>query len=244
MLRTLNHLIGYKMSAQDGEIGHAADFLFDEEQCTIRYLVVDTGNWLPGRKVLLAPESISTPDWDSKTIAAKLTKAQIESSPPLSDHEPISRDLESRIAQHFQWTPYFSMSMVGGAIPQAVPTETARLAEEATTNTLRSATEVMGYQISASDGEVGHVADFIGEDTDWTVRYFVVDTGNWLPGRKVLLSPSWIAAIQWADRKVTTDLNQEIIEASPTFDPHAPVNREYESSLFDYYGRPAYWLDR
>lgn len=243
MLRTLNHLVGHRISAKDGDIGHADDFLFDDQEWTIRYLVVDTGNWLPGRKVLLTPDSFSTPEWGAKTISTNLTKQQIESSPPLTESEPVSRELKNRIAEETPWTPYLSMSMAGGAVQLAVPKEEARTAEDATANTLRSVSEVMGYEVSASDGEVGVVVDFIGEETDWKVRYFVVDTGSWLPGRKVLLSPSWISEIQWADRKVTTDLNQEVIEASPTFDPYAPVNREYELRLFDFYGRPAYWSD-
>lgn len=75
------------------------------------------------------------------------------------------------------------------------------------------------------------------------IRYLVVDTRNWLPGRKVLISPRWLAGpIDWADRTVKVFMTKVQIENSPLFDPEAPVNREFEVRLYDFYGRPGYWL--
>jgi hypothetical protein len=100
---------------------------------------------------------------------------------------------------------------------------------------------VIGYHIQAADGEIGHVEDFVLNDDVWTVHYIVVDTRNWLPGRKVILSTSWIEEVDWLENKVYVNLGQEAVENSPEFDPSAPVNREYEIRLYDYYGRPKYW---
>jgi hypothetical protein len=107
---------------------------------------------------------------------------------------------------------------------------------------LRSSREVIGYYIRALDGEIGHVEDFIVEDETWVIRYVVVDTKNWLPwGKNVIVSPSWIERVDWADERVIVDLKKDIIEKSPDFDASKPVNREYEVRLYDYYGRPVYW---
>jgi hypothetical protein len=106
---------------------------------------------------------------------------------------------------------------------------------------LRSTKEVIGYRIKASDGEIGHVEDFIIDDQDWIIRYMVVDTRNWLPGRKVLVSPQWIEKVSWADSEVRIDLSRKAVEQSPKYDPSTPVNREYEVRMYDYYGRPVYW---
>lgn len=106
---------------------------------------------------------------------------------------------------------------------------------------LRSTREVIGYHIQANDGGIGHVDDFIAGGEDWVIRYMIVDTRNWLPGRKVLVAPTWVKRVDWAKRDVYVDLSRETIENSPEFDPSAPVNREYELRLYDYYGRPRYW---
>jgi hypothetical protein len=100
---------------------------------------------------------------------------------------------------------------------------------------------VLGYHIQARDGEIGHVEDLIVDDALWFIRYLVIDTRNWLPGRKVLVAPAWAERVDWAERKVYVDLTRGTIKNSPQFDPSMPVNREYEVRLYDYYGRPSYW---
>ncbi|MEJ2285807.1 MAG: PRC-barrel domain-containing protein [Desulfobacterales bacterium] len=105
----------------------------------------------------------------------------------------------------------------------------------------RSTREVSGYLIQAADGEIGHVEDFIVDDDTWRLRYIVVDTRNWLPGRKVLISTQWTTAIDWAEEKFWIDLSTDRIKNSPEYDPAEPINRENEAKLYDYYGRPVYW---
>ena len=107
---------------------------------------------------------------------------------------------------------------------------------------LRSLEEVKGYHIQATDGKIGHVEDFIVDDESWEVRYLVVDTRKWLHGKQVLLSPKWIKEINWLESNVHVDLSREAVRNSPQYDPFSPVNREYEIKLYDYYGRPKYWL--
>jgi hypothetical protein len=85
------------------------------------------------------------------------------------------------------------------------------------------------------------VEDFIVITDDWIIRYIIVDTKNWLPGKKVILSPEWIEDISWADSSVTISMTKAAIEESPEYDPSLPINIEYEARLYDYYGQPKYW---
>ena len=100
---------------------------------------------------------------------------------------------------------------------------------------------MLGYYIQARDGQIGHVKDFIVDTDAWAIRYIAVDTVNWWPGKKVLVAVTWIEYVDWAESLVHIDLSRDQVKGSPKFDATAPVNRDYESRLHDYYGRPAYW---
>jgi len=241
MLRSLKQLQDYKALSLDGPIGSVYDFYLDDHAWVIRYLIVDLGGWLPGRKVLIAPAALGQPDWEGQLFPLKLTKEEIESSPDIDMDKPISRQRQAELHRHYQWPMYWhtgGMLVPGGVVSSpdvAAEKETERQQNDPY---LRSSREIFGYHIQARDGEVGHVEDFIVEDGNWAINYMVIDTRNWLPGRKVLMSPHWIEQVKWLEHKVYFDLNQETIKNSPEYDPTAPVNREYEARLFDYYGRP------
>ena len=74
MLRSLKILLGDTVVANDGDIGKVHDFYFHDDTWIIRYLVVDTGHWLPGRKVLITPSALGKPDWDALTFPVALTR--------------------------------------------------------------------------------------------------------------------------------------------------------------------------
>jgi hypothetical protein len=248
MLRRTSHLTSaYVLKAEDGEIGRCKDFLFDDEKWAIRYMVADTGKWLPGRKVLLSPILLGRPDWATLSFPVDLTRRQIEESPPLDEHRPVSRRYEKKISKYYDMAYYWT----GGAIwenfvsPSAL--RGAGRGEEETEQQqsddvhLRSTKEVIGYHIEATDREVGHVEDFLVEDETWCIRYLLVDTGNWLPGHKVLLSPLWVVSADWKKRRVRVDVSDRQVKDSPAYDPKAPLERKYETRIFDHYGRRTYW---
>lgn len=249
MLRSMKELRDYVLAAEDGQIGRCKDFLFDDTSWTVRYMVADTGKWLPGRKVLISPITLGKADWQSQLLPVRMTKKEIEESPSVTSDAPVSREFERQWYEHYNWTPYWHGGSIWGAdtVPQSVATymgtqtATAENREEPSHN-LRSSEEVRGYHIRATDGEIGHVEDFIIDDRTWAIRYIVVDTRNWLPGgRKVLVSPAWVEKVEWADRRVHIDLGRDPIKKGPEYEPGTPVNREHEARLYDYYGRPKYW---
>jgi len=252
LLSSTNLLSGYTIAATDGDIGHVYDFYFDDESWTICYLVVDTGNWLPGRKVLIAPEALGQPDWQSGKFPVMLSKDRIKNSPDIDATGPVSRQQEAELHHFYEWQPYWTpvglmtpeypFTTRGRTdIPSKLEEELEMVDQQAYESSLRSTKEVKGYHIQASDGEIGHVEDFIADDATWIIRYMVVDTRNWLPGKKVLISPQWVDEIEWGQAKVYVELSQEQIKNGPEYDPAAPVNREYETRLYDFYGRPTYW---
>jgi hypothetical protein len=250
MLRSLKEIFGYRLDATDGEIGSVKDLYFDDRAWRVRYVVADTGGWLRGRRVLISPAAIGEPDWTARAVPVSLTKEQIESSPPIESDKPVSRQHEKRLVIHYGWPAYWAP--VGIPAVGMTPAEVApqpekpepkqpEAAAEQGDPRLRSVDEVAGYHIRATDGEIGHVEDFIAETDGWVIRYMAVNTRNLLPGKKVLLSPSWIDRISWSRGEVAIRLGCAAVKDSPEYDPSAPVNREYEARLYDYYGLPRYW---
>lgn len=251
MLRSVKSLFGYAIKAQDGDIGKTVDFYFDDEFWTIRYLIADTHVWLQGKKVLISFHLFEKhPVWDTKEFPVELTKQKVKDSPDIDEAQPVSREKERELLQYYSWPVYWQGTppMTAPPVPPlfAPPNERAPnpSPKQETATHLRSVKEVSGYHLKAKDGEIGHVKDFIVDDDDWSIRYMVVDTGKWLPGRKVLIAPCWIVEFRWLESLVIIDLYLEEIRQSPPFDPDEPVNREYEERLYDYYGKPKYWRRR
>jgi hypothetical protein len=247
MLRATD-LRGLTIAASDGDIGTLDDLYFDSRTWRVRYLVVDTGTWLAGRRVSVAPGAAGAPDLNTKRLPVALTRAQVEGSPDVSTTPPVSRQEE--IAWHayygypLYWTtPDFlgASPLVPAPDPQAVAAVEELGARESGEPNLHSAQEVRGFYIGAADGDIGHVADFLVEVAPWTIRYLVVDTRNWWPGKHVLVAPGWIKDVSWSDSKVYTTLTQDAIRSSPEYDPSGPLERDYERRLYGHYRRPNYW---
>jgi len=106
---------------------------------------------------------------------------------------------------------------------------------------LRAAYPMSGCHIHAQDGDLGHVEEFVIDDESWTIRYLVVDTRNWWPGKRVLLSPQWVERVNWSDWKISVALARSAIEQAPEYESDAPITRDYEAALYRHYGREQYW---
>lgn len=246
MLIAFSQLDGTQLQGTDDSIGTLKDVFLSDDDWTVRYLVVDTGGWFSGRRVLVSPSAITARNWGMRNAAVKMTQQQVESGPDIDFKKPVSRQMELELAAHYDWPVYWAGGYgVGGAamLPPAsvVPHEKQHEIEDRLSN-LRSASEVNGYYIQATDGDIGHVEELIIDDETWIVRYLVIDTKNWLPARKVLIAPDWIEAISWTDKTVEVNLTRQAIKDSPEYYAGQPVNRGYEERLYDFYGRQSYWL--
>ncbi len=242
MLHRGNELQGYTIAATDGDLGKVQDLYFDDQKWAVRYLVVDTGGWLSGRLVLVSPHVVTSADDAAKHVLVSLTQAQVKDSPGIETDMPFDRQQEIAYRNYFGWPPYWggvgalsqvAVQPVVGVADRDVPAEGD--------HHLRSASVVGGYHIAASDGDIGHVDDFIIDDASWAIRYLVVDTRNWLPGKKVLLSPQWVSSVEWPAADVVVRLTREQIAGAPAYDHDAPITREYETELHKHYGEGAYW---
>ena len=254
MLRNVTHLKGFAIRATDGEIGTVEQFYFDDETWAIRYLEVNTAGWLAGRLVLISPMALRQAEWQSKRLDVALTKKQIEDSPRIDTHKPVSRQHEAVYMGYYGYPYYWIGPFLWGlasypaglaaqrdAVTEAKASQ-ARAGKESADSHLHSTNEVTGYHIEAADGVIGHVADFMIDDETWAIRYLEVDTRNWWPGKKVLVSPQWIDNVSWPDSKVYVHLSRETIKNSPEYIESMPVTRQYEKRLYDHYARSAYWL--
>ncbi|WP_373539945.1 PRC-barrel domain-containing protein [Chamaesiphon sp.] len=247
MLIKAKTLEGFKLNSLDGEIGKAKEFYFDDRHWTIRYLVADTGGWLTGRQVLISPYALVAADKVEEYITVDLTKQQIENSPSLSSDKPVSQQFELDYYGYYGYPSYWGGMSMWGAYPyiQRDPQQWDKSApaEKKGDPNLRSTREVSGYHIQATDGEIGHVEDFIIDDQTWAIRYLIVDTVNWWSGKKVLVSPRWIERVSWEESKVFINLPSEIIQQSPEYMQETLLMRDYETRLHQHYNRQGYWVD-
>lgn len=247
MLNNAKKLNGYKLHCLDGEIGSVNQFYFDDHYWTVRYLVADTGNWLTGRQVLISPYALISMDKENQSISINLTKQQIKDSPSLNTDKPVSQQFEDVYYGYYGWTAYYNGPYMWGPDSEIV-VDHKRLGGDNQNGKkwnphLRSTQEVTGYHIQATDGEIGHVDDFIIDDKTWAIRYLIVDTQNWWPGKKVLVSPKWIKQISWKDSKIFINLSCQTIKLSPEYTEEFLLNRDYEIGLHQHYKHKGYWVD-
>ena len=246
MLNKVKTLKNYKLKCLDGEIGKVKEFYFDDHNWTIRYLIADTGTWLVGRQVLISPYALDGVNNEDQYIIINLTKNQIENSPSLDSDKPISRQYEEAYYTYYEWPVHWGDPNIGGTCGlspfiengqnqhQEKLMESIQGDKEWDTH-LRSTQEVSGYNIQATDGEIGHVEDFIIDHETMEIRYLVIATMNWWPGKKILVSPKWIEHVSWNESTVFVNLLRETIKQSPEYTEESLITRDYESKLHQHY---------
>ena len=224
MKTSAKNLIGREVVGIDGSIGDVQDVYFDDERWVVRYLVVETGAWLSHRQVLISPLSVLGIGGEDSPVNINLTQAILETGPDVSTHEPVSRRFEIEYSEHFEYPIYWSGAGLWGAAmnpvafaKQSITEDEERkiLDKKSDESHLRSVQEVTGYHIQATDGSVGHIEDFVIDNESWAIGSIVVDTRNWLPGRKVTIDSTSIVEILWSDSVVRIDLDIEHVKEAP-----------------------------
>lgn len=251
MLHSTNALCGFAIAATDGELGSIKDLYFDDAKWVIRYLVVNTGGWPNGYDVLLSPVSVLAEEWDHNALRVGLTMQQIRNSPGIDTAKPVSRQHEEEFNVYYGYPFYWAGPHRGSAVYPGVvekkPLEPAdvlairqRLEQERTSADphLRSCSEVVGYHIRATDGQIGHVEDFLFDRTDWSIQLMAVDTRKWLRGKHVLISPRQIGRVSWEDKTVFVNATREQVEHSPEYDKEHPPESGAELEMMYRVGRP------
>ena len=249
MLHTVRELFGFTIGATDGEIGEVTDVYFDDERWTIRYMVVATGRWLHGRKVLISPISVRGLSWDDSVMGVTLSRQQVRDSPSIDTDRPVSRQHETAYYNYYGYPNYWEGSNPWGLgtypLPWVGASADAAISSRRPTDDsvgrqrpqfdcerptgdchLRSSNQVIGYEVMATDGPAGTVEDFVFDDDSWAIRHAVVDTRKWLHGQHVLLPPESIVGLSWSEHEVYVNVARETVETSPEYDPGPAVSAE------------------
>jgi hypothetical protein len=255
MIRTVKHMQKLEIVATDGPIGSLDDIYFDDERWAIRYVVVDTGRWLPGRRGLISPLSVCRTEWNEQRILLSISRDQVRDSPDIDMHQPVSRRHERDYLDYYGYPYYWGHAGLWGAhaIPmlptrQQIAAQRARAADaerkaaDLGDTHLRSASEVSGYVIRALDGDLGHVADLLFDDVSWALRYLVADTSNWWFGKHVLVSPEWITDISWPEHAVSVNVTRQLLKTAPPYDRAEHLDRQWEAAYYQHLQQPGYWL--
>jgi hypothetical protein len=245
MLWNASAFNGYAIEASDGELGTVSGLLLEDVGWAIRWLVVDTGNWLPGRKVILPLSALGKPDQTARHFPVKLTMRQVKNSPDVDVALPVSRRVETDLYDYYGWDPYWrDTSLPTSATPfvvrprlsDSVAAASAEALPAPVDLPLRSVATLTGAAIRATDDAIGHVEDFLVEAAGWRVRYITVDTENWWPGEKVLISPRSVREVDWENRLIHLNVDRQKVKDSPPYNPAVTVDGAYDETFLTYYG--------
>jgi hypothetical protein len=262
MLFAVSGLIGCAVKASDGEIGAVKDFLFDDQTWTIRWMAVDTGHWLPDRQAFIHPSAIAPLTLPPKPrlpmmspgetfeLTVNLARDEIEAGPHSCESEPVNRDMEALLYDYYGWDPYWGATHFGGAV---LPNAEARIVHDAARRDadsasppvdggdhLHSVAEFKGYYVHALDGDIGHVENLLADDAKWEIRYLVIATRNWWPGKLVQLAPYAVKDIDWFSEHINMNVTRDQVRSAPAWDPLAMMDEASEDELHRHFGWPGY----
>lgn len=241
-LFTARKLETAEVRARDGVVGRVDDLLFDDATWMVRYLVVDTGVWLAGRRVLLAPVSVNGQAADAPCLSVGLTREQIEMSPPAPAAHELTRTHEAKLHEHYRWPAYWAAAatpLAGDIVPPPAAFERPQARSDVTApgteSHLRSARHVRGFRLAATDGAIGVAEDFLLEPKAWRIVFVIADTNGWLPGGKVLLEPHTITRVSWSEAKIFVREERAVVKAHPPYSPEQSLDAEYLTGLQRHY---------
>jgi hypothetical protein len=226
MLTHAKDLLGFRMHTSDGDIGHVQDLYFDDERWMVRYVVVDTRHWLPGRQILVSPVSVVSADRSRRRLETDLTVEQIRNSPDIDTDKPVSRQHEIEFHEYFSLPVYWAAESAGG--------------RHADDPRLRSLRALLEYTVTALDRDVGRADDVLVDNPPWEIRYVVVDTSHWLPGRRILVPSTSVALISGIELAVHVRLTGAVVRNAPPYDPSRSVSAREEARLLEYYALQAW----
>jgi uncharacterized protein YrrD len=224
MLKNIAEIYGHRLAASDGDIGHVKDFYFDDKTWVVRYLIADTGSWLAGRQVLLSPHALGRFDEDAEVMQVNLTKKQIEHSPSIETHKPVSRQYEVEYYNYYGWPAYWNGGAMWGLggypvmLPPSRDEMQAKLHHHREDKHLQSTLAIKGFAIEAVDGAVGHVTGLMIDDQSWAVVELVIKTGLWFFQKEILLSSEKVERISYEDSAIYVKATKADLQHTAEYD--------------------------
>ncbi|GEM_PF-136436 len=246
MQQAASGMIGFAIKGTDGELGKLVDFYFDDVTWTLRYMAVETGEWMKGKEVLISLSEIGRPDWASHVFPVALNRNQVRKSPVIQTARDIDSKYEAALHSYYSWNTYWGGGfyvLPGYGLDMNLSStgnedDEPKSKSQKINHNLRSMKEIKGYQIHAKDGSIGHVEDFIINKDKWDIRHLVIDMGKLMKGKKVLISPCWINSVNWDEGEVFVDLALDAVKRSPVYDPSKPFSLDYEELLLNHFRKP------
>lgn len=235
MWLSIKQLYENKLRASDADIGQVKDFYFDDQSWVVRYVVAETGNWLTGRQVLLSPYACGGIVPAENILRVNLTREQIEKSPLIDTHKPVSRQFEELYHRYYGWPYYWEGDGLWGGtrgfpvmeLPAkffpGVPAKAAVPRAEGADAHLRSTQAVKGYLIQATDGIAGYICDFMMDDKSWAIGRLVIKIGHRFSGKEVEILTCKVSRISYEESTVFVNLTQEAVGQSPEHNPASGV---------------------
>ena len=229
MLQSIKQLYGNKLGAAAADIGQVKDLYFDDHHWAIRYVVVDTGHWLSDRQVLISPHAFGSINTAGMAMLVNLTRKQIEDSPSIDTHKPVSRQYEEEYHRYYGWPNYWEGDGIWGGMRgfpvQDLPPKFGSVEPPAATGPkaarpdahMRSTQAVNGYHLQATDGIVGHVYDFLMDDKSWVIQQLVIKIGHRFTGKDVQVPVSKVNHISYDESKVFMKMTTDEVERSPEY---------------------------
>jgi sporulation protein YlmC with PRC-barrel domain len=244
MLRSCKSLEGYSLHARDGEIGHLKTLHFNDEDWSIKYLVIDIGGFWSEKKVLLLPNSAFEFSWIEQNISVNLDREQIKQALPYSADLPVTEQHQLLNKINFK-SLYLIEPWSGSFLPLWFPDLEAgkalsNLVKEIGDKDLRCVKMINGYKVVLKDKEIGKVEDFVLDCNQWKLRDIVIDTNNLFQRNKKIIPVSKIKIFDTDSEKIELDISSSELQDFPDYNEHDAVNREYVVKFYDYYGRLKY----
>ena len=209
-------------------------------------MAVEAGPWLAGRcRVFIHPSAIAPlelpprptlPMMSSPStlqLSVNLTRAQIAGGPHAHEDQPVTKDMEALLYDYYGSDPYWGASHFGGAMPNGelrIVEDAARRNADAQVppvdgaDHLHGVASITGYHVHALEGDIGHVENVLADDANWEIRYLVVATRNWWPGKVVQLSPYAVKDIDWFGRSINMNVSRDQVRSAPAWDPLAAID--------------------
>jgi hypothetical protein len=213
MLIAAKKMYGIPLEGADGRVGTLSDILFDDNSWRLRHLVVNLDRWFLGQQVLLDPNVIERMEWSDRKMLVHLTKEQARQSPNVDTDLPVARREIQEAAHLLVWEAYWT------SVLDTLP-------EMEGDPHLRSTKMLTGLHLHCTDGQLGHVVDFLIDDQQWSVGELLVDTRNWWPGKRVLIEPSLVERIDWVEREIWLSLPRGQVEDRPAFEYDTPIESQ------------------
>ena len=220
MMMRVKEILGLMVRSTDGEVGKVEDLLFDSEDWAVRYVVVDTWNWLPNRTLIIPPALLKGPKSKTRRFDVPLAKREISSGAIRKTGEMPSRQTEASVFEHFNLSPYWAVRVPGGASMLADQLAEDRQAGGEPPTALRSFTGTAGFEVLASNGPIGRLSDLIVDEETWRIVEVLVDTTDWLGEGLAVLRARWFGGVDGANRMVKLERTREQVENDRGYRPH------------------------